>query len=774
MLAKRDLGVILLALLGVYFSLQNEGVVSFNRAWHVPGDAIDDDADFLDPISHRPKDAHAPRPVFFDLNGDGRNEVIVASSSEPEIRIASPPAGKKDLGRSAAPRVSDGDSRLAGSGSRTPRDDDEEYAWRDGWIPARTVASASLMPSNVRVAAGRRAVALAAGHIDPPVAKDATVKKTNKGVVVVVTESFHVLCFDHNLKLMWENSLQEQFPRHARVREVAVLVSNATMFKGDRGSIVVGGRVELGDLEDEYEDPLAEELDHEDMMMGHRGGRRVATDTLDAEEVGGARGVKNGGAVDRSRHFNYYAFDGASGNLRWKHESDDFHRNLDDLADKLTPQHNYRLTAQSALGHHYGEVACRDFRESVVVNALPHVWREREDTRLRLAHFRHHRTAKGAASSKVGTGRGAGVPSGGAEGAEHSNPIARAIAGTVNRAWRGSSPPTGPDRKGGRGHSPDGQIGAKHRGKPPNVIVAHQEEGIEVIHLYSGKTLCKMAMPPGGLHADINGDGVVDHVQAHGGGGSDPGGHPVVGADGKPAPSCWAQATSGVPVREHLFGGSVCRGSAGVVRHGSGHFKGEPSGGYTSNHAAEVVAPALLRRGEEKIVRSLRRAVKDVVFLNSRGDVTCYGHDGMRRWQQRTDASWQPGSKSAASLTAFPLRVGGAVEVVLAAGATHAVLLTPSGYKMNSFKLPKAPVAALTVADVDGDGLNDVVARTEGGDIYAWRQRSHPGLAPFTFLLGALALAVAAAFVTQMPTADEMGRIVRSTDVDEHESAKDR
>jgi hypothetical protein len=47
-------------------------------------------------------------------------------------------------------------------------------------------------------------------------------------------------------------------------------------------------------------------------------------------------------------------------------------------------------------------------------------------------------------------------------------------------------------------------------------------------------------------------------------------------------------------------------------------------------------------------------------------------------------------------------------------------------------------------------------------------------LAPFTFLLGALALAVAAAFVTQMPTADEMGRIVRSTDVDEHESAKDR
>ena len=439
MLAKRDLGVILLALLGVYFSLQNEGVVSFHRAWHVPGDALGEDDFDADPISHRAKDAHAPRPVFFDLNGDGRNEVIVASSSEPEIRIASPPAGKRE-----APGVSsDRDSRLEGSGRSVRDDDDDEYAWRDGWIPARTVASASLMPSNVRVAAGRRAVALAAGHIDPPVTKDASVKKTNKGVVVVVTAAWHVLCFDHNLKLMWENSLQAEFPRHARVAEVAVLVSNATMFEGDRGSVVVGGRVELGDLDSDDEDPLDEELAHEDMMLGHRGGRRVAPDDLaDANEVLHGRGKGKGVGVDRSRHFNYYAFDGATGSTRWKHESEDFHRDLDGLADRLTPQHNYRLTAQASNGHHYGEVACRDFRESVVVNALPHAWREREDTALRLAHFRHHRTAKGARVSKVGSGRRPAVgAAGGAEGAEHTNPVARALAGAINAAWETALPP---------------------------------------------------------------------------------------------------------------------------------------------------------------------------------------------------------------------------------------------------------------------------------------------------------------------------------------------
>ena len=130
----------------------------------------------------------------------------------------------------------------------------------------------------------------------------------------------------------------------------AVLVSNATMFEGDRGSVVVGGRVELGDLDSEDEDPLDEELAHEDMMLGHRGGRRVAPDDLADANEAGRRGKGKGVGVDRSRHFNYYAFDGATGSTRWRHESEDFHRDLDGLADRLTPQHNYRLTAQASNG----------------------------------------------------------------------------------------------------------------------------------------------------------------------------------------------------------------------------------------------------------------------------------------------------------------------------------------------------------------------------------------------------------------------------------------
>ena len=106
----------------------------------------------------------------------------------------------------------------------------------------------------------------------------------------------------------------------------------------------------------------------------------------------------------------------------------------------------------------------------------------------------------------------------------------------------------------------EGAVAAVHEHfSHPNVLVAHLQEGIEVIHLYTGRsgharpallsslyifrspsacrsvgrtsacvnsrsagvrfagrTICKLHLPSPGLHADVNGDGVLDHVQAYG------------------------------------------------------------------------------------------------------------------------------------------------------------------------------------------------------------------------------------------------------------------
>lgn len=149
--------------------------------------------------------------------------------------------------------------------------------------------------------------------------------------------------------------------------------------------------------------------------------------------------------------------------------------------------------------------------------------------------------------------------------------------------------------------------------------MAHQKEGIEAVHLHTGRTLCKVDVPShhepayyitnlfiiiymltsnlqfhlleGGIHADINGDGVLlDHVQVHirhrclfrfsslyngswiltaiyslcaslAVGGNVEQGTVVIGSMEVLKP-CWAVATTGVPVGEQLFNVSTCHHAA--------------------------------------------------------------------------------------------------------------------------------------------------------------------------------------------------------------------
>lgn len=59
---------------------------------------------------------------------------------------------------------------------------------------------------------------MAVGFIDPePVER---VRPPRKQVLVVVTASWQVLCFDHNLGLMWETAIEESLPHNARLAEV--------------------------------------------------------------------------------------------------------------------------------------------------------------------------------------------------------------------------------------------------------------------------------------------------------------------------------------------------------------------------------------------------------------------------------------------------------------------------------------------------------------------------------------------------------------------------
>ena len=612
----------------------------------------------------------------------------------------------------------------------------------------------------------------------------------HKGVVVVVTEGWHVVCFDHNLRVMWERALGGDFPKHAKPREAAVLVTAAALFKGDRGTVIVGGRVDLGVIDEEADtrgafDPLNAELEREEAVRTHAGGESARR-----EKISGGDDRRRADAFDSSptfaRHFNYYAFETGTGELRWKHESDDFHRDVRGLADALTPQHDHKLDAaarEAAEGRHFGEAACREFRESVMASATPHRWTGREDTRLVLARFEHHKRAAKRRSTAEG-------------------PVKAETPETTQKTL---------------GESGEDAFFSDSSDFRPNAIVAHQEEGIEVVHLFGGRTLCKMLLTPLDAHADVNGDGVLEHVSARGGGGArlTAAGESFLDEEGEKNEkekhgdrACWARVSAGTPPRGVVFEGSICRGSMGVSRHArrDGSVADANAGGFISGNTVDVASPVALRRrrdvrvasrgspsrptdGRERSVSRLDSVRLDLVFLNSRGEMTSYTHEGTRRWQLRTDSGWARGRGETPGLFAFPLRrnlggtleeplemfYGAETEVALAVGATRATFVTPSGYVLATLTLPARPIAPAVIEDVNGDGLNDVVLRTERGT-FAWTQKSRVGARPFAVLAGALCLLVGGVFVAQVAHAHATGtkRLVRSTEMRDGEGRKDR
>jgi hypothetical protein len=109
-------------------------------------------------------------------------------------------------------------------------------------------------------------------------------------------------------------------------------------------------------------DPFEEAILTEKEAERHR---QPANTKEDGEDLSS----KQGGG--KERHFSYYAYAGLTGQRRWSHKSEDFHR--DPFTLPTIPQHNYKLDAASLNSRHTGEADCREYRESVL-SVMPHRW----------------------------------------------------------------------------------------------------------------------------------------------------------------------------------------------------------------------------------------------------------------------------------------------------------------------------------------------------------------------------------------------------------------
>ncbi|MBA0832402.1 hypothetical protein Goarm_016795 [Gossypium armourianum] len=593
---KRDLCILMLSAFAIFFSLQHEGDFSFKEAWFHLSDEY--------PIKYEAE--RLPPPLVADLNGDGKTEILVATH-DAKIQLLEPHARRVD----------------------------------EGFSEARLLAEVSLLPDKVRVASGRRPVAMATGVIDRTFKSSGPQKR----VLVVVTSGWSVMCFDHNLKKLWENNLQDDFPHNAHHREIAVSISNYTLRHGDSGLVIVGGRMEM--QPHIYLDPF------EQMGMAERNAEQHRRSANEKEAS------ENSGTVNL-RHFAFYAFDGRKGVVRWSRKNENVEEHSSDPS-QLIPQHNYKLDAQALNSRHPGE-------------HLPYIPTITNNTRL----------------------------------------------------WW-----------------------------VPNVVVAHQKEGIEAVHLATGRTICKLHLQEGGLHADINGDGVLDHVQAVG---ANSGERTAVSGSMEVLRPCWAVATSGVPVREQLFNASICRHSPfNLFQHGEYY---RSYGRSTNGGALEVATPILIPRSDGHMHR--KKSHGYIIFSTSRGEVTAYspgldGHGAVWQWQLVTDATWSnlpslsgmmESGMIVPTLKPISLRVHDNQQMILVGGEQTAVIISPAGNILASVDLPTKPTHALITEDFSNDGLTDLILMTTTG-VYGFVQTRHPGALFFSTLVGCLLVVMGVIFISQ-------------------------
>lgn len=773
-LLKRDLAALGVVAFVVWRSLQAERSLSFTPAWSF---ALDEDLQ-----------GGLPFPLVADLNGDGRKEALRKLATPLHISAHSAPRH-----RSSSPRPTRScwfwSSRCTGTrGALTVCSRFARLSLTHcsgGFAPARLLSSASLLPASVRVASGRRAAALAVGHADfaqqPPrrnASSPLPPRLRRKQVILVVTPGFAVLAFDHNLALLWQHVLADDFPVGWSAHGCVASVSPVALQVGDRGAALVAFSARPprppGVAGDYGGDPL--DGSDEAAQSVRRAGFAVE-ETGDSLESGPTLGVS------------VYAFEAATGARRWARPRGGVTRDGSSGAvdassasafAALSPQHDYRLDAAAVAARAAAEATrgggCRAWREGVL-SQTPHSYSGLYDGYIALAEW--HPARSGGIATTAG---GAALPGGGAARAAvpatngASSLFARAVA-----AAAGSPPRSIDPRLAGNLQSVAASAsgaGAQPLGAPqppslpsthafrPNSVAIHSQHGIVAVGATDGRVLCAARLEGGALHADLDGDGVIDHARLAG---------------------CVLAASAGLAQGEERLWStpSLCGGR------GSG-------GGSDDALGFAPLAPLPLRRPSSR-----SKSAHDLLALSSDGVLTRVGGSGgARRWGVRTAASWDHydafdggggnearggaagGDSFVPTLAVLRLRGGSASPVVLACGARACVLVAPDpGSPVSSFALPFPPTAPVAAVQLrtgrrgrGGGGGEAPVLRAallvrSRTSLHAFEQSGAPAAAPLAFLLAVAAIvcaAVAAAHAASVGGGGwgggALGRARRSTD----------
>jgi len=671
-LGVRESGALLACCILLLLAVRQEGDIRIERRW---GQAIEGVMDGVDGEGIMATYANGiapmeneipPPPLITDIDGDGQNEVVLVTR-EPKLKIFKFKGG----GAAAGAGI--------GAGKQQPFLGRNRQLNMDQLVLVREVG----LLTSLRLTSGRQIVGLSSGYIRPY-----SSTRNRKQVIVVVNESWGIFVFNHKLRLMWTRSIEVDLSRRF-LAETAILIdphpmrragSSATAAHNDTGVIIIGGRVaskaslnkasymgqahfeseldSMGPRPLEFPDAYPSELEGRILRPGSKSGSVRTEDATQrhSHTHGGMGGETHGRDPMHDQHFSYYAFEGLRGDTRWKHDATSFHEESP-ASSIWRPQHD-------TSSMHSGEMDWRVFRRSILDVALPHSWAPgRSATKMTLAHV--EKTRSGTQKQSVKASR-----------TIKSNFFVR-------------------DTFGQRPHSENEHV------LNPNAIVVHLREGIEILHLYSGRPLCRLTLKAGEVHVDMDGDGVIDHVEVVGEIHRPHRVHSRAdehGAGAEHSAPCTAVVRSGIPPSRQLFNASICIHSwTDVLRfgpvmmpripvhrdsqleHSSASHAHVSRGGGQNDFGIESTPGSLDSPGSSgsgtgagsainflgKAFREAQESQKDIrvaqpivvqepqtvgkpakkrryhsFFYLNNGLVSSFNHDGSRAWHVLTKASW--------------------------------------------------------------------------------------------------------------------------------------
>lgn len=253
--------------------------------------------------------------------------------------------------------------------------------------------------------------------------------------------------------------------------------------------------------------------------------------------------------------------------------------------------------------------------------------------------------------------------------------------------------------------------------KRPNVFVAHHSEGLEVIHLYTGFTLCSLPFESEDRNIiwdDLNDDLIIDQIEAFSGKEN-----ALVLSDSQKSLGCMTVVRTGRNFEEELFNGSICYESSHLkkLKKDSQYFENQPQPSYVV-----VTAPITFKTSGDS---------KSIAYLVSNGKLTAYKPNGRQQWQIQTKSTKTPLIDSL-YLDLFPLSTDSdseTEEYILATGQYLTVVdkegtliaeirVSPSGLvpALNILHAPKSKLNQLCskplIADFNNDKLNDIILVT--------------------------------------------------------------